>query len=100
MDEGANVGEPCVQCFVGAVQAWRARKIPARGAAAARLVTEFPCEDCRRVFVARYHCLDVILICGDDFRNVVEIIMVLAAEIDGVDVHSAVWVKLVFDFDG
>jgi hypothetical protein len=31
---------------------------------------------------------------------VVEIIMVLAAEIDGVDVHSAVWVKLVFDFDG
>lgn len=57
---------------------------------AARLVGELPGHDGGGGLVARDEGLDVVFVGGDDARDVVEVVVVLAAEVGGRDVHTAV----------
>lgn len=58
--------------------------------AAARLVGEFPCKHGGRVLVPVYHGFDVVLVGVFDGRQSVEVVVVFAAQVHGVDVHAAI----------
>lgn len=86
----------------------RARQVAGAVCAAASLVGDLPGHDGRVVLVTGHHCLDVALECLLDLRLAVElfsalaniifpilwratnIIVVLSAEVDGVDVHASI----------
>jgi len=106
LDVGGHLGNPGGENFGGAA-ALATGEVASRVGAAAGLVGELPAEDSWGVLVSGDHLLDVALEGGLDAGLGVElarlevggeggcrggtyIIVILAAEVDGVDVHAAV----------
>ena len=65
-------------------------QVPRSIGSATRLVAKLPCKDRWRVLVAIHNRAYVVLVRVDDAAIIEELIVVLAAEVDGVHIHATV----------